>query len=90
MSRRGELAAVKDSDGNNNNRIPFNKEFLMINADVKVTKTITIIFEQEKVPTVPLVMDRLYTMDQELAELPVLVMISELPSSAMYSGIRFR
>ena len=81
---------MKDSDGNNNNRIPFNKEFLMINADVKVTKTITKIFEQEKVPTVPLVMDRFYTMDQELAELPVLVMISELPSSAMYSGIRFR
>ena len=59
---------MKDSDGNNNNRIPFNKEFLLINADVKVTKTITKIFEQEKVPTVPLVMDRLYTMDQELEE----------------------
>ena len=70
MARRGELD-IEDSEGNRSNYIPSVENFHMIQAGVKVLKICKIttkIFEQEKVPTIPLVTDRLYTMDQEFDE----------------------
>ena len=52
--------------------VPTPQEFEMIRAGVNVLivcKTTTKIFEQEKVPTLPLVIDRLFTMDKELEEI---------------------
>ena len=70
LARRGELV-VEDIEGIRNNFIPSINDFLMIKAGVQVLqkcKVTTKIFEQEKVPTVPHVIERLYNMDQELDE----------------------
>ena len=70
LARRGEL--VVEKDGEEKNLIPSIANFLMMKAGVKVLKLCketTKVFEQEKVPTVPLVTKRLYTMATELKEI---------------------
>ena len=70
LARKG-LLQVEGSDGIKRKIIPSISNFLMIKAGVKILKHCKIttkIFEQEKVPTVPLVTDRLFTMDKELED----------------------
>ena len=70
LARRGELIN-EDKDGNQVNLIPTFSDFMMIKAAVGVLekcRVTTKLFEQEKVPTVNIVMDRLYTVDSELDE----------------------
>ena len=70
LANRGELV-VKDKDGINQDLIPSIQEFRLIKAGVTVLekcKETTKIFEQEKVPTMPLVVERMYNIDRELEE----------------------
>ena len=70
MARKGHLR-FENTEGVLNDLIPSINDFRMIEAAVEVLekcKTTTKIFEQEKIPTVPLVVERLYTVDQELDE----------------------
>ena len=62
---------MKDKDGINQDLIPSIQEFRLIKAGVTVLekcKETTKIFEQEKVPTMPLVVERMYNIDRELEE----------------------
>ena len=59
LDREGELPGL----------VPSNREFLMIQGAVEVLgkcKETTKIFEMEKVPTLPLVVERIYTMFKEI------------------------
>ena len=70
LARKG-LLQVEGSDGIKRKIIPSISNFLMIKAGVKILKHCKIttkIFEQEKVPTVPLVTDRLFTMNKKLED----------------------
>ena len=70
LDRRGLL--VVTTDGIKKKLIPSFTNFSMIKAGCKILKHCQIttkVFEQEKVPTIPLIVDRLFTMDKELEEL---------------------
>jgi hypothetical protein len=69
LARRGKLV-VKDKETKTSNAlVPKMEEFKMAAAGVKILKickVTTKIFEQEKVPTMPHVVERMYTVDKEL------------------------
>ena len=70
LAQQGHLR-IEDSEGRVVDLIPSFNDFLIIEAGVEILehcKTTTKIFEMEKVPTMPLVVERLYTMDHELDE----------------------
>ena len=72
LARRGELTKEDPTTGERKSLIPSITDFIMIKAAVKVLekcKVTTKIFEKEKVPTIPLVVGRLYTVDVELEEI---------------------
>ena len=67
LAGQGKLK-VKPKDGPAYSLVPSIEEFRMLKAAVKVLKVCKIttkVMEQEKVPTVPLVTQRLYDMDKE-------------------------
>ena len=70
LARKGKLKVKKDKQVIS--LVPTMEEFELISTAIKVLKicqVTTKIFEQEAVPTLPLVVDRLYTMDSHLKEL---------------------
>ena len=70
LDRRGLL--VVSTDGIKKKMIPSFSNFSMVRVGCKILKHCQIttkVFEQEKVPTIPLLVDRLFTMDKELEEL---------------------
>ena len=70
MARKGHFR-FENADGAVSDLVPSINDFRVIEAGVEILekcKITTKIFEQEKVPTIPLVTERLYTMDQELEE----------------------
>ena len=72
LARRGELTKEDPNTGERKSLIPSISDFIMIKAAVKVLekcKITTKLFEQEKVPTIPLVVERLYTVDAELGDI---------------------
>ncbi len=72
LARRGELVTEDKVTGERRSLIPSINDFIMIKAAVKVLqkcKETTKLFEQEKIPTIPLVTERLYTVDNELEEI---------------------
>ena len=71
LARQRKLI-IKDSNGDTVNLIPTLDEFRLIEAGVemlKLCKDTTKIFEQEKVPTMPHLLERMYNVDQELEEI---------------------
>ena len=70
MAQAGHLR-FEDSNGVTTDLVPSINDFRVIEAGVEILekcKITTKIFEQEKIPTMPLVTERLYTVDQELKE----------------------
>ena len=70
MARKGHLR-FENADGVTTDLVPSINDFRVIEAAVEILekcKITTKLFEQEKIPTVPLVTERLYTVDQELSE----------------------
>ena len=70
LAQQGHLR-MEDSEGQIVDLIPSPNDFLIIEAGVEILescKITTKIFEVEKAPTMPLVVERLYTMDQEFEE----------------------
>ena len=70
MAQAGHLR-FEDSNGTTTDLVPSINDFRVIEAGVEILekcKVTTKIFEQEKIPTMPLVTERLYTVDQELKE----------------------
>ena len=70
LAQQGHLR-MENSEGRIVDLIPSPNDFLIIEAGVEILeicKITTKIFEVEKAPTMPLVVERLYTMDQELGE----------------------
>ena len=70
LDRRGLL--VVNTEGTKKKLIPSFSNFSMIKAGCKILKhcqTTTKVFEQEKVPTIPLLVERLFTMDKELEDI---------------------
>ena len=73
LAQHGHLR-LEDSEGRIVDLIPSFNDFLIIEAGVEMLqscKTTTKLFEMEKIPTMPLVVERLYAMDQELEEFMV-------------------
>ena len=69
LARKGKLKVKKDKQVVS--LIPTMEEFLLIDAGaevIKVCQDTTKVFEQEARPTLPLVVERLYTMDWLLKE----------------------
>ena len=70
LAQAGHLR-FEDSNGVPTDLVPSINDFRVIEAGVEILekcKVTTKIFEQEKIPTIPLVTERLYTVDQELKE----------------------
>ena len=70
LAQAGHLR-FEDSNGVTLDLVPSINDFRVIEAGVEILekcKVTTKIFEQEKIPTIPLVTERLYTVDQELKE----------------------
>ena len=70
LAQAGHLR-FEDSDGVTTDLVPSINDFRVIEAGVEILekcKVTTKLFEQEKVPTMPLVTERLYTVDQELKD----------------------
>ena len=73
LAGKGKLK-VKPKDATAYSLVPSVEEFRLLKAAVKVLKVCKVttkVMEQEKVPTVPLVIQRLYDMDQEIGALIV-------------------
>ena len=70
LDRKGHL--VTTSDGIRTKLIPSFSNFSLIKAGCKILKLCqqtTKLFEQEKIPTIPLLVERLFTVDKELEEI---------------------
>ena len=70
LARKGKFKVKRDKQVVS--LVPSMEEFELLNAGVKVLKVCqqtTKVMEQEVVPTLPLVVERLYNMDKELEEL---------------------
>jgi hypothetical protein len=68
LARKGKLV-VKDKERVSHSLVPSIQEFQMAAAGVKILKlcqVTTKLFEQEKVPTMPHVVERMFTVDKEL------------------------
>ena len=70
LAQQGHLCS-ENSEGQLVDLIPSFNDFLIIEAGVEILESCLIttkIFEAEKAPTLPYVVDRLYSMDQEYEE----------------------